>query len=261
MSEPPRGPALPAPEPVDIGIVAALPIEVGTLKDAMSAKAEYRDAAGRKLTILEGDLAGKRVALVVTGPGVKNAEAGLRRLIAGHRPRWIISAGFAGGLEPSLERGDVVVIREVVDGDSGARLSIDCSIGDETNPKPGRRLMAGTLVTVSGIVRTTAEKASLREKTGADLVDMETYAVARACADRGERFLGVRVVSDRASDTLPPEVLGLMGPTGGYRVGATFAALWNRPSSAKDMWKLYENARGAADRLAEVVAYLVRGLG
>ncbi|HEX8199568.1 MAG TPA: nucleoside phosphorylase, partial [Isosphaeraceae bacterium] len=174
-------------------------------------------------------------------------------LLAGHRPRWIVSAGFAGALDPALARDDVVLASEVLDTDGG-HFAIDLSVPEAgPGPGPGRGIASGRLLTVDAIVRTAAEKAELRRRFGADLVDMETAAVAAFCGERGIRFLPIRVISDEAGTDLPPEVLSILGPSGSYRLGATLGALWRRPASLKDLWALREHAHSAAERLAEIV--------
>jgi adenosylhomocysteine nucleosidase len=62
--------------------------------------------------------------------------------------------------------------------------------------------------------------------------------------------LGIRVISDDLTSDLPVEVLSLIGPTGTSRLGAAAAAIWSRPSSVTDMWKLRKSAQLAAQRLA-----------
>ena len=115
-------------------------------------------------------------------------------------------------------------------------------------------------MSVAKIARTATEKAELRRRHEAVAVDMETAAVAGLCADRGVHFLSVRVISDEAGTDLPPEVLAVIGPTGGFRLGATLGALWRRPASVKDLWTLREHANEAADRLAEVLPGLLAQL-
>ncbi|MEI8020994.1 MAG: 5'-methylthioadenosine nucleosidase, partial [Schlesneria sp.] len=105
-----------------------------------------------------------------------------------------------------------------------------------------------------------SEKQILAEKTGAVAVDMETYAIAALCRERKERFLAVRAVSDDLSADLPDEVLSLVGETGSVRVGAVIGALWKRPGSYKDMWRLRENAMLCAERLAKFLDGVVRQL-
>ena len=86
-----------------------------------------RRYSARGITITEGELCGKLVAVILTGPGKAAARRGAELLIAGHRPRWIISAGFAGALDPSLARNDLVVPGEVTDL-AGEVIALDCSI-------------------------------------------------------------------------------------------------------------------------------------
>jgi adenosylhomocysteine nucleosidase len=123
----------------------------------------------------------------------------------------------------------------------------------------GSRIRSGRLLTVDRIVRTAAEKAELRRRFEADLVDMETSGVAALCSERSVRFLSIRVISDEAQVDLPREVVALLTRSGSYRIGAALRALWHRPSSLKDFWALHEHAQEAADRLAQfVVAALER---
>src|SRR5829696_1709461 len=228
-SRPPRGDvedpgaaAAPAPVPVDVGVVAAMSIEVGFLLDRLSKVRKY---AGPRHTVIEGECAGKIVALVVAGLGREAARLGAQLLLDGHRPRWIVSAGFAGALDPELRRNDVVLADEVVDLD-GQRYAIDVGVPPSDR---GPRVRSGRLLTVDRIVRTAAEKAELRRRFVADLVDMETSGVAALCSERSVRFLSIRVVSDEAGADLPPEVAALLTGSGSYRVGAAVRALWKRP--------------------------------
>ena len=246
-----RSPApVPAPVAADIGIVAAMSIEVGFLLDRFRRVRRY---AGPKYEVIEGELGGKLVALVVGGMGRSAAHAACEVMLTGHRPRVIVSAGFAGALDPALRRYDALFPREVLDLE-GRRFEVECVDEEHASATPRR------LLTVDTIVRTASEKAELRARFGADAVDMETSAVAELCLGRGVRFVPVRVVSDEAGVDLPKEVLDLMTRTGSYRVGAAVRAVWNRPSSLKDLWALHEHALRAADRLAEVTAGLISRL-
>jgi hypothetical protein len=86
---------------------------------------------------------------------------------------------------------------------------------------------------------------------------METFAVASIAVDLGLRFLALRVISDPAAETLPPEVLSLVGPTGGYRVGAAVGAILKRPASLAAMLRMRDNANESAERLAVAVASVI----
>ena len=86
---------------------------------------------------------------------------------------------------------------------------------------------------------------------------MESLAVARLCAQTKTRFLAVRVISDDLSEDLPPEVISVFGGTGSLRAGAIAGALWKRPGSAKDMWRLREQAVTASKRLASFLVSII----
>ena len=97
-----------------------------------------------------------------------------------------------------------------------------------------------------------SQKAELKAAYEADLVDMESSAVAGVCSESLIRFLSIRVISDDAHTDLPREVASVIAHGGSYRVGAALRAVWQRPSSIKDFWGLYENAIEASGRLASV---------
>ena len=246
-------PSQPAPPPVsaDVGIVAALGIEVAPLLAKLGRVRKY---SGPKFAVVEGEVAGKLVAVVLAGAGRPRAQRGAEVLLDGHRPRWIVSAGFAGALDPTLRRNDIVLAAEVVNLE-GRRYGIDLAVPE------GQGLRSGRLLTVDEIVRTAAEKAELRRDHGADVVDMETSAVAALCAERGVRFLSARVVSDEAGTDLPPEVLAILGRSGGLRLGAAVGAIWKRPASVKDLLALRTHATEAAEALARFLLGALPRLG
>lgn len=248
--------AAPPPEAADVAIVAALGIEVQPLLSRFKKVRKYR---AERHTVIEAECAGKLVVLMVGGPGQPRAAWTARLLMAGHRPRWVVSAGYGGALDLELSRNDVVLASQVVD-EQGGRYTVDFALSP-TPGAPGKRIMAGRLLTVDRIVRTAAEKAALRARHEADVVDMETAAVAAICAQRQVRFMSMRVISDVAGIDLPPEVLSIMGPSGGYRLGAAVTAIWKRPSSLKQLLALREQANEASARLAEVLPGLIAQLG
>ena len=242
----------PAPVPADVGIVAALSLEVGVLTDGLKRIRKYQASA---LPIIEGEHNGKIIAIASAGPGRAGARRATELLIAGHRPSWVISAGFAGALSTTLNRNDLALADEIIDTEGNQFPVIRPeSLGAEIRHRSGK------LLTVDRLILDSAEKAQLHQNTGADLVDMESSAVASICGEKRIRFVSVRVVSDDARTDLPPEVAALLVRSGSYRVGAAMRAIWNRPSSLKDFWTLHERALEAADRLAKFVLRCIEEL-
>jgi adenosylhomocysteine nucleosidase len=98
----------------------------------------------------------------------------------------------------------------------------------------------------------------LAAEFGAIACDMETMAVAQVCRRRHVRFLAVRVISDGLDDRLPPEMERMLDQRSlAGKLGAATRAIFQRPGSVKDMWRLQETARRASDRLANFLAGVI----
>ena len=197
----------------------------------------------------------QRLVLVQTGPGPQRADLGCRRLIAEQAPRWVVSAGFSGGLQPGVKLGDIVVASGTSD-PNGGTLEIDLKM--PADPEHG--LHVGRLLTIDHVARTIAEKTGLGVATGALAVDMESHAVAQVCRELGVPFLAVRVISDDLESELPAEAAGLLGGNGVVKFGAAAAALWKRPAALGELWQLREVGGQAAARLGTFLAGMLEQL-
>jgi adenosylhomocysteine nucleosidase len=216
-----------------VGIVFALPIEADAFARQIT---DAEEICGGGLTFHQGIVAGTTVAWCVGGVGRERAARATQLLIDGHRPRRLISAGFAGGLAVDLTRGCLVrpgAVRSVAS-DRQLPLAVN-----PTDPTAGRLL----LITVDRIVCTPADKTELAEATGAALVDMETIAVAEVAAAAAIPCSSLRVVSDAATDTVPADVGRLIQPQSTVRrLGSLVGLLGRRPRAASDLWRLWERA-------------------
>jgi len=218
-------------------------------------------AAG--LTLYEGVVAGRRVAWCVAGAGSEAAGRATRLLIDGHRPRVIVSAGFAGGLDPVLARGTVVSPRLSINRTGGPPIGV-AATGQGIEMVDAIAATSGgdlTIVSVDRVVTTAAAKRDLAAATSASLVDMETYAVATVAQAAGLRCVSIRVISDDASQDLPKEIAALVQPQSGMRrLGAALAGIGRRPRAALDMWQLWEHAVVDGRTLARAIRRFLEGL-
>ena len=152
------------------------------------------------------------------GVGPAAAAARMSRLIADEKPRLVICTGFAGGLDPRLAIGDLVVAENLSTPEWVARIRSEGSEGS-----PERPPAFGAVVSRALPVESVADKTALARETGALAVDMESEAVAEACRAAAVPLLVVRVISDPAGTPLPvpfgdwfdivgqqPRVLGLL---------------------------------------------------
>lgn len=230
------------PSHADVGIVCALPIEMAPFLGRCERVRKY---VGSNFVFRGGRYDDIRIVVVESGTGQARARRATHAILDAHSPKWILSCGFAGALASNIHVGDLVVADSITD-DQGQLLTIDVGFPADA----GQGIHIGRLLTHDTIVRLVTEKQQLALRHSAIAVDMESLAVAQVCRERGARFLAIRVISDDLSSDLPAEILSLMGPTGTTRLGAAMAALWSRPSSLTDMWKLRKSAQFAAGRLA-----------
>ncbi|MDP1798081.1 MAG: 5'-methylthioadenosine nucleosidase [Planctomycetaceae bacterium] len=236
----------------DIGIVCALPLEA---QEFMKRCERVRSYTGGDFVFKGGRYDGIRIVLVESGTGQARARRAVQALDDAHHPKWILSCGFAGALQAGVKVGQILVPNRFVTPEQ-PEIHVEVSMPHQ----PDRGLHVGSLLTVEHIVHTVAEKKTLGEQFQSVGVDMESYTIAEYCKSQHKRFFAVRVFSDDMSADLPKEVLSLMGPTGAVRMGAVLGALWNRPSSAQDMWKLREQAISASEHLANFLDGVVKQL-
>jgi hopanoid-associated phosphorylase len=174
----------------------------------------------RPILIVTGLIQEARIA---AGPGMtvicsSSDPQQLRALLTVFDPttiRGVISFGVAGGLDPSLRSGDVVVATEVMAGDArwlaGLSLNDDLISGIELG---SRRVVRGGLAGVEEVVVARARKAALRSHTGAAAVDMESHIAAAYATEAGLPFAAVRVISDPADRSLPALAQSAIKPNG-----------------------------------------------
>jgi adenosylhomocysteine nucleosidase len=180
---------------------------------------------------------------VVSGPGGVRAVDAMRRAVREHRPELIISAGFAGAIDPALPAGDVIRPTRLLDA-TGDAVTLDDPAGD------GR-----TLVSLDRVA-SAQDKALLRQRLGADAVDMESFALAVEAARGMVPMRVIRAISDPADFALPPASIDWIDPTGQPRIGAVLRWTGLRPARLRLLMHLRDHANVATRRLSAALAEL-----
>jgi adenosylhomocysteine nucleosidase len=167
-----------------LAIVAALEREVRPLTKHWQIR--KREHAGREFRFYETD----KAVLVCGGIGPEAARRAAEAVIVLYSPELLYSVGYAGALDPALKVGDLLTPAQVINGSDGSRL--DVSKGQ------------GILLSQSAVA-SVAQKSRLRESYGAQAIDMEASAVARAAEARGVGFRAIKVISDEFNFELPTD--------------------------------------------------------
>lgn len=220
-----------------LGVVAALTAEARTLGPAVK-------------WIGDVSCLGDGTLVAVSGMGSAAAGHAAARLIEAGASA-LMSFGLAGGLDPELDAGSVVIPDEVISGDGAgfptsaawrARLAAALTM---------RTVAAGKLLTSARPIDSPADKQAAFRETGAVAVDMESVAVAAVAAAHSLPFLAVRVIVDTAADVLPRAVLAA-SRVGHVKVWPLLGGLVLAPLEVVALLRLAQRYRKAIRSLAAV---------
>jgi adenosylhomocysteine nucleosidase len=165
-----------------IAIVAAMEREVKPL--IKNWKVRMIEHSGRRYRLFENG----HTALICSGIGAEAARRATEAVIEEVNSVRVISVGFAGALDHSLQVGDVIEPRIVINAADSAR----------TNVGSGE----GILVT-SKTMADKEQKNRLAKSYGAAAVDMEAAAVAQGAQARSVEFAALKAISDGVDFGLP----------------------------------------------------------
>jgi len=179
------------------------------------------------------------IEVLLTGMGERNAIASVAAALRQVRPALVLTAGFAGGLVPQLERGAVV-------------FHCDPETGLEQ-----RLLRAGAQPVrfhcSNRVVTTAVEKRALHASTGAEAVEMESGCIHRLCRDAGIPAATVRVILDTAEEDLVLDFNRLMKPDQRLDAGKLGLTLLKSPGKIRALLQLQRDSAAAAQSLGEVL--------
>jgi hopanoid-associated phosphorylase len=226
------------------GIVAALTAEARTLEPLRANPGLRADAQGIR-TLPDGNL------LIISGMGPQAAARATTALIAAGA-RNLLSFGLAGGLDPQLPVGAVLLPQAVTDGKGPVH---------RTDPAWRERLAAGagadgksggTLLSLAQPLTTLAAKSAARDRTQAYAVDMESFAIASVAMQAQLTFAVARVVVDTAADCLPSSVLHATDSHGAVNGPRLLSGLLRNPPQVWALLRLAGRYRIAMGTLRQL---------
>lgn len=190
-----------------IAILGAVSEEIAGIKKAMNISDRIRL---EKCEAWPGKWQGREIVLVRTGVGKKRAEHATRQVIEKFHPEVIISLGYAGALIEGLNVGDLFVANTILSSESdstpfemkGPENLKWLDLAKNIPPPENAKLKVGRLITVDTVIHTPEAKKELGDRFSAEVVEMETFEIARLAFENKIPFISVRGISDAVNHEL-----------------------------------------------------------
>jgi adenosylhomocysteine nucleosidase len=230
----------PAPATSVVAILGAMTVEVEALEQ------QLRDAKERTVQgvrFVTGGLKGRTVVLAHSGMGEVNAAMAATLLVEHFQPAHVLFTGIAGGVNPDLGPGDIVIGRQTAYYDYGELTPKGFRPLPTVNPLTGKpnprffsadagllaqaekvaaglklarvkagkddrtpRAVTGVIVTGNMFVASPTKRKELRKDFKADATEMEGAAVAQICWQQRVPCLVLRSLSDDAGEKAQEDV-------------------------------------------------------
>lgn len=186
-----------------LGIVVSLPRELKSLTRQTISVGEWRAITNSALVAL-------------SGIGAESAYAAGSLLIS-QGATALLSWGCAAALDESLKAGCLILPKRIIRANGEIHL-----VSTEWHRRlcQASKLPVRTeaLVESNAIIRTSAEKRALAERTQAAATDMESAAQAWLAKEHDLPFIAIRAIVDTISTDIPENVLNALDPQGNINV-------------------------------------------
>lgn len=199
-----------------IGIIGAMHEEIVELREIMEGK-EIKEIAEMKF--YTGKLNGKECVLVESGIGKVNAAICTTLLINQFNSKKIIFTGVAGGVDPVLNVGDIVISDDLVQHDVDV-TAFGCKHGEIPRMDnsffqsdkvlsekaycaakkifPDKNIVKGRVLSGDQFVSSAEKTKWFQEIFNGACVEMEGASVAHVCHLFNTPFVVIRSISDKA---------------------------------------------------------------
>jgi adenosylhomocysteine nucleosidase len=165
----------------------------------------------------------------------------------------LLSFGLAGGLDPQLRPGDVVVAEAIVT-ERGEVFSTDEAWRRRVIQRltMGSAVSGGRLVGSDRPLLTPSAKRAMANDRSAVAVDMESDAVGRAAQRSSVPFMAIRAVVDPVERAIPAWLGEAIGDSGRPRLHVVARGALANPSDVPRLFRLARDRRSALAALSRV---------
>ncbi len=173
---------------------------------------------------------------VAVGGGTEAGARGAARRLIEQGATALVSFGLAGGLDPALEAGALLVPEAILAG--SGHFAVDPPLSAWLGGPTAHRLLGAETI-AAGV----GDKRRLWVQTGCAALDLESGPVAEVASAAGLRFAALRAVCDPAGLGLPPAALVALSGSGRIGPVRVAASVVRAPGQIPALLQL---ARGAA---------------
>jgi len=237
-----------------IAVFAAMAVEVRACLAAVT-RGREREIGG--FSVIDAD----DVLICQTGLGRRAREAA-EAFLGQVSPAVVLSIGTAGGLARDVDVGHIVFCERIGHESEHGFVSGDAQLiasALDTSAVLGLPARKGVSVTVDTVAWTPQEKAKLHANGAPDVVEMESFWIGRAAAERGLPFLAARAVSDGPGNSLI-EIPDLFDDQGNVKPASVLAFTRDHPEAIPHLAAQHERGGRALDSLSRFVDAFLPGL-
>jgi adenosylhomocysteine nucleosidase len=196
-----------------------------------------------------------KVDFVVTGMGVENASRVTGAVLEEPYQVCVVS-GFAGALKEVHKVGHILVADAVQE--LGKSKTLACSRNLVHAAENDGATRVKLFLTADHVVRTAEEKRRLAPF--ADAVEMESFGVLSAAAERKRSAVAIRVVSDDVRNDMPVIVDTAVDEEGRVKIAGVVRHVVRHPLQLPALIRLGRDSKTAAEALAHFLEAFIKKL-
>ena len=237
----------PVPEPVaeqrvNIGLIAALPVEVRCLTNRL---------VPPNLPVHINN----NITVMVCGMGPVAAGKAAGEMLF-QKIDCLISWGTAGALTDEVHTGDLILPENIHTGSGETRRTdpvCHCNLREKLSASIAA-VHTGTLAETRTVLENAEQKKALHRKTGAIAADMESAAIMQVAQDNRLPFIAVRTIVDESHVVIPAELTSHIDIFGTPNITGLLTEIFFRPRLINNMYSLSRSMNTALDTLAKIAA-------